>query len=506
MKRAIFLLMALSLVCFASGALAQQVVMEDSGAAMEFPDPWLVLSPSTVRIYKDVLGDAGMDAEAMAARYARDGVVCEGWSEDFQQSLRLIVTADERSLRIHDIERATDSERTALKNLFSNNRYEGQRSSVRYQSASWLTHSSMGRFLLLRYTVKENEVITERGLQYFTIRNGVNYIIDWSVKDRRLTNADLTWFRQSILENFIFTVQIDPPPLPVTLDVTLPTETGIGALTLEGTASANAGLALTYTDGESEEEVLSVGSANADGSFRLVFELPEAGIYTVTLTAEKEGFTPASVSGPLTYEPRLLPVNFTEWPEGQVTGDTTTLSGTTVAGANLQLLTETGVTTKRASSSGTFSFELTTKAEGEYAYTLAVNKDGYDQRRIPVSFTRVITEQQRMQQIKDSAQRISYANLQNKSSQYLGAVMRLSGQVVGISQGQGAWFIRMNIVKNAKGNWTSPVLISCSDNPGIEEGSNIVVYASVTEPFIEQSESGADVAVPGFTFILWEQN
>ena len=49
------------------------------------------------------------------------------------------------------------------------------------------------------------------------------------------------------------------------------------------------------------------------------------------------------------------------------------------------------------------------------------------------------------------------------------------------------------------------MLISCAENPGIEAGSNIVIYASVAEPFIEQDAAGADVTVPGFTFILWEQ-
>lgn len=119
-----------------------------------------------------------------------------------------------------------------------------------------------------------------------------------------------------------------------------------------------------------------------------------------------------------------------------MTGDTTPLSGVTVAGATLQLLTDKGVTTKRAGSTGTFSFELTTKEAGEYSYTLAVDKTGYDQRRIPVHFTRVITDQQQMQKIKDSAQRISYANLQKKSGQYLGTVMRLSGQVAEVTEGQ----------------------------------------------------------------------
>lgn len=506
MKRALFIFLMLMLFMACPCALAQQVVMEDSGAAMEFPDPWLVLSPATVRVYASVLSDAGMDAEAMAARYAQDGVVCEAWSEDFTQCLRLTLTTDERSQRIHDIERATDGERSTIKNLFENNRYEGQKSNVRYQSASWVTHSTMGRFLLTRYNVKENDEITARGLQYFTIRNGVNYVIDWSVTGRRLTNADLTWFRQGILENFIFTVQIDPPPLPVTLEASLPSETGNAALRLEGRTSANAGLSLTYMDGESAEEVLSVGSANSDGTFTLNFELPQAGVYTITLTAEKEGYTPASISGQLTYEPKLLPVNFTELPEGEVTGDMTPLSGVTVAGATLQLLTDKGVTTKRAGSTGTFSFELTTKEAGEYSYTLAVDKTGYDQRRIPVHFTRVITDQQQMQKIKDSAQRISYANLQKKSGQYLGTVMRLSGQVAEVTEGQGSWFIRLNIVKSAKGTWGSPVLISCGENPGIETGSNIVIYASVAEPFIEQDAEGADVTVPGFTFILWEQN
>lgn len=505
MKRVWTAALLILLLSLCPAALAQQVVMEDAGVAMEFPDPWLVLSPATVRVYADLLADAGLDAAAMAERYKQDGVVCEAWSEDFTQSLRLCVTSDERSQRIHDIERATSSERSQLASLFENNRYEGQKSNVRYQSASWLTHLSMGRFLLLRYNVRENDEIVARGLQYFTIRNGVNYVIDWQVSGRSLTNADLTWFRQEILENFLFTVQIDPPPLPVTLEVALPTETGSADLTVSGTASANATLTLSGVCGEGEQTVLAQGEASSGGSFTLSFTLPQEGEYFLTLRAEKEGYAPASASGQLTYEARLLPVNFTQLPTGDVTTDTTALSGTTLSGASIQLLSEKGLVTRRVGSSGAFSFELTSDTEGVHEYTLVVTLDGYDQRRIPITFTRVITDAQRMQAIKDSAVRLSYATLQTRSDEHAGEVMRLSGQVAEVTQGDGVWFVRMNITQDTRGNWSSPVLITCADNPGIESGSNIVIYASVAEPFVEQDLEGQDVLVPGFTFILWEQ-
>ena len=151
--------------------------------------------------------------------------------------------------------------------------------------------------------------------------------------------------------------------------------------------------------GLAEQTVLAQGEASSGGSFTLSFTLPQEGEYFLTLRAEKEGYAPASASGQLTYEARLLPVNFTQLPTGDVTTDTTALSGTTLSGASIQLLSEKGLVTRRVGSSGAFSFELTSDTEGVHEYTLVVTLDGYDQRRIPITVTRVITDAQRMQAI-----------------------------------------------------------------------------------------------------------
>ena len=77
-----------------------------------------------------------------------------------------------------------------------------------------------------------------------------------------------------------------------------------------------------------------------------------------------------------------------------VTGDTTTIAGTTLAGVQLQLVTPFGVSKKRSGNDGAFSFELTTKDAGEYKYTLILDKSGYNQRRVPFTVTRIITDDQ----------------------------------------------------------------------------------------------------------------
>ena len=52
---------------------------------------------------------------------------------------------------------------------------------------------------------------------------------------------------------------------------------------------------------------------------------------------------------------------------------------------------------------GSFKFELTTNEARDYDYTLILDKDGYDQRRIRFTITRTMTDAQERSRIKSEA-------------------------------------------------------------------------------------------------------
>lgn len=503
MKRLIFLLaLLLCVLGLMPCAYAQQITMESVYAGMEFPDTWLVVSPQLLPVYEPYLLAHGLDTQEMAERYAREGIIAEAWDADFAQSMRVLVTTDTRSETIFDMDRATTAERSSLLRYYET-RSNFTATPYRYQQAEWQTHSQYGRFLFLRYnTLNASGDIAERGVRYLTIKNGQNYIIDWTIPDRRFTNRDLNIFRQT-LESFTFTTVLDAPPRPAVLSAQIPAEVSDARVELTGTATAQAGLIVTLSAGEGEGDVVSVGSANDNGAFSIFFDLPGEGTYHVTLTASRTGYADTSIRQTLTYQASLLPVSIDAWPDDPWTQDTFTLSGETLPGSQLQLLSDKGLVTKRPNASGRFSFELNTPDAGEHQYTLVVTNGRYTQRRFPFTVNRAYTDEQVLDAIKRTAVSISYRNLQQSPGEYAGQVMRLSGYVSEITQGEGICFIRLMLSRGTQDVWTTPVLIACEQAPdGLVQGERAVVYGYVADPYYERgTEESADTVVPGFTFI-----
>ena len=116
MKRVILIAafsIALSLM-FAACACAQTVTMEDIYAQIDFPDTWLVLSPQLLRVYEPLLSQHGFDVNGMAERYESEGVIAEAWDADFAQSMRVMVTRDERAQTLFTLDRSTTAERNSM--------------------------------------------------------------------------------------------------------------------------------------------------------------------------------------------------------------------------------------------------------------------------------------------------------------------------------------------------------------------------------------------------------
>lgn len=504
MKRIALLgLTALLCLLFVSCACAQTITMESVYAQLEFPETWLVLSPQLLHAYEPLLSQNGFDVSGMAERYESEGVIAEAWDESFLQSMRVMVTQDTRSQTLFDIDRSTTAERSAMARYYESESNFAA-TPYRFKQVEWQKHAKYGRCLFLRYNVvDEDGDITERGVRYITIKNGMNYILDWTIPDRRFTNRDLNAFKAR-LETLTFMAFLEAPPLPTQLSADIPAEVSNSHVELSGTASENAGIYVTLSDGEGPGEVVSVGSADAKGNFSIYFDIPAEGSYSVTLTAEKDGYADASIRQTIVYEGSLLPVSIDAWPTDPWTQDTFTLRGETLVGSELQLITDIGLVKKKPGADGSFKFELNTPDEKVYNYTLVVNNGKYTQRRFTFTINRVYTQSQEIARLKKSAVSISYRNLQTKANEYKGQVMRLSGYVSEITPGEGVVFVRLMLSRNTKGVWTTPVIIACEETPSIEQGKRAVIYGYVSTPYYEQSGEDTNVAIPGFTFICAE--
>ena len=335
--------------------------------------------------------------------------------------------------------------------------------------------------------------------------DGINYdqfgrLIDWQIDSGRFGNRDIASFRARTHDLVIDQIADAPTPV-VRLTAEIPQETTVSDLIITGKATANATLLAQAPDERGELQLLSVGQVGSGGSFKLLVPLEEEGTYDITLTASMDGMMDASASGTVTYSAKMLPVSLGGIEDGgvhTVTTSKTVISGKTLAGTQMQLITPFGVSKKRAGNDGAFSFELTTDSAREYHYTLILDKDGFNQRRYPFTLLRVMTDDQEKASVRQTAEKISYRQLQRNLDEDRGKVMSLYGPVSEVSSSGSTYYIRMQFNKAIDGTWFNPVIIVAKEDMGAKVGDMITVVAEVSGVFEEQDSQGEPVMVPRF--------
>jgi len=500
MKVRILICAALLLLLLAAPALAQRVDMDDVFLSFNYPDTWLVVSPQLARVYAPLLEDAGIDADALSQEMLEQGVESRAYSEDFAQRLSVITLSDDLSGEIFDMADVTDAQRKTMRSRAQNNGLF-ETTGLRTQDLEWQKEGGL-YWLYIHYTITRGDKTVGRGIRYMTVKNGMYVILDWQKDEGRFSNRELSSFRSRIADLAV-TQQITQPVRSVKLTATIPAETSVSTLTITGTASANAALVAEAPDAAGAMRTLSVGRAGTGGKFSLTVELEEEGAYDITLTASSEGMNPASVTGRTVYSAKTLPVSLEGVPEnGMVDTDTVKIKGQTLAGVQLQLVTPFGLSKKRADNDGSFSFEHTTDEEREYSYTLICDKDGFNQRRIQFTLSRVMTDAQQKQKIKAGAEKISYKNLQKNREEDQGKLMSLYGPVTSVSEGGGTHYVRIMFNKGADGEWFNPVVIVAGEDMGVKVGDMISVVATVAGVFEEQDAAGDSVSVPRLELVF----
>ena len=500
MKRII----SIFILCAALPALcaAQTILMEDAHLSFDYPDSWLVVSPQLALVYERLLVDEGVDAAALSEEMAAQGVLSRAYREGFRQHMSVMTKADELSAEVFDIGQTTDEQRRALRNQVENNNF-WETTGYRAQDVEWQKEKG-AYWLYVHYTKTTAGETIGRGLRYITIRNGAYVMLDWQIDSGRFGNRDLNYFR-GLLSGLTVTETIPEPVRTAKLEAEIPSETSTSDFTITGITSAGATLVAEYADEMGRMQTLSVGVAGGNGKFSLLVELEEEGTYPITLTATRDDMLSSSITGTVVYSAKTLPVTIHGVEEGgvhTVTGNETKLSGETLAGAQLQLVTPFGLSKKRAGNDGTFSFDLTTKDEGEYRYTLILDKGGFDQRRVAFSQVRVKTDDQEKADIRANAEKISYKNLQKDLEENRGKIMSLYGPVTEVSRSGSTYYLRMQFNKRADGTWYNPVVIVANEDMGAKTGDMITAVVKVSGVFEEQDASGEPVMVPSFELVF----
>ena len=499
MKRIVLMLAALLLPC---AACAQTITMPEQGLTFDYPESWLVVSPQLAMIYAPLLEENGIDASALSEEMEAQGVRSRAYREDFAQHMSVITRADDLSGEIFDMDGVTEDQRRELRSKAENNDL-WETTGYRAQDVEW--HKEDGAYwLYIHYTRTYADEIIGRGLRYVTVKNGMYVMLDWQIDSGRFGNRDIAAFRARTHDLTVEQIA-EAPVRTVRLTAEIPQETTTADFVITGKTTAGATLVAQAPDAQGEMQVLSVGQAGSGGSFSLLVELEAEGAYDITLAASGEGMADAIAGGTITYSAKTLPVSLGGIQEDgthTVTQDKTVISGTTLAGVQMQLVTPFGVAKKRAGNDGSFSFELTTQDEGEYRYTLILDKDGFDQRRYAFTLVRVMTDDQEKAAVRDTAEKIAYRTLQRDLPDNRGKVMSLYGPVIEVSGSGDTQYIRMQFNKGADGVWYNPVIIVAQEDMGAKVGDMITAVVEVAGVFEEQDSQGEPVMIPRFDLLF----
>ena len=498
MKRIFSFFMFILLAAGVSAAGAQTLVMDEGHVAFDYPESWLVVSPQLCGVYAPLLEEAGLDADALAKELTDTGTLSRAYNADYTQYLAVLIREDELSQEIYEIDAMTDAQKSTLRRRAEGNSL-WETTGLRAQDVEWQKENGEN-WLYIHYTVTRSGATVGRGLRYITVHNGLYVELDWRIESGRFSGRDLNAFRAR-LADITMTERIAEPMRDVKLEAEIPAETSAAQVEIVGTATAGATVIAETPDGSGAMLTLDAETASSSGQFTLALELEKEGNYDITVTASKEGMNDASLTGAITYSAKTLPVSGIA--ESQtVTSDKVTISGKTLAGVQLQLVTPFGVSKKRAGNDGTFSFELTTETAGDYKYTLILDRSGYNQRRVPFTITRVTTDEQEKDKIRQSAVKLSYKELQQDKEANRGKVMRLYGPVSEISSSGSIYYVRLQYNKDAKGKWYNDVVIIADADTGAKVGDMMTAVVTVDGVYNEQDASGKDVVVPRFTLLF----
>ena len=480
MKRILIALISM-LALMPAAALGQVVTMDEGHVAFDYPDSWLVISPQLCGVYAPLLEAEGLDADALSAELTQTRTLSRAYSADFTQNMSVIIREDDMSADIYEISTITDAQRATLRRRAENNSL-WETTGLRTQDVEWQKEDG-AYWLYIHYTITRADELVGRGLRYITVHNGMYVMLDWRIQGRRFTGRDLAAFRAR-LADLTITESLEEPTRTVSLNAVIPAETTTANVEITGTATAGANII-----------------AGSNGKFTLMIELEKEGECAVTLTASKDGMNSTAVEGIIAYSAKTLPVSGI--PESQrVTTDKVTISGTTLAGVQMQLVTPFGVTKKKSGNDGSFSYELTTEEAGDYKYTLILDKSGYNQRRVQFTVTREVTDDQEKDKVRQSAVKISYKNLQKERKEDQGQVMRLYGPVTQISSSGSHTYIRMSYNKDADGKWYNDVIVIAEEDTGVKEGDMLTAVVTVDGVYQEQDASGKEIIVPRFELLF----
>ncbi|MBR2054026.1 MAG: hypothetical protein IJ968_03925 [Clostridia bacterium] len=488
-KFALLFLVAL-LLSVAAVAAAEEYTFSEGLFSIELnpKDYDVVLTPYNLPAHREWIEEQGMDYDIEVRRFESESILLR--AHDSKNGRIFVVTAVKNldAEMYFDLNEQDDSMRKEFRQSHTNGSAYGILGYT-YSSAAWQKYSNdVQRFLHSAYSLHQNGQLYCTGYQRRTIRNGYTITLDMQVYGHKANKNDEKEL-QTIMKSLRFTSILPMPELPIKLNFTSapPQETSDDTFTIKGTSEKKAVVTATVMSFGSSNALTFRDTASNNGSFSMKVQLPSQGVYTITVTAEKEGCITAQRMFSVTYQKGMLSVNLTTIP-GEFLTDETVITGSTEKYATTQVSMTGPIDYTKSSSSQNFSFKLDTSAEGNYLIIVKVTKKGMNEKVYTFNCTRTYTDVERTNRLKNDSKEFSYKDLSKSANK--GKLCRQTGYVVELNETNGEWL--MLFALGVKGDaYKDLCYVILEEEPSVAIGQQYTLYGIASETYSIMTEEGS---------------
>lgn len=480
------LMLVLLLPCV---ALADTYTFSEGYFSIELdPDDYdKVLTPYNLSANQEWIESQGDDYQITVNSFQNEGILLKAY--DNKNGRIFVVTALQNwdAQQYFDLNQQDDDMRKEFRQSHTNGTAYGVLG-YSYSKAAWQKYSNdVLRFLHTKYSLKENGAVTCTGYQRRTIRNGYTITLDMQVYGDKAGSSDEKVL-QEIMKSLRFTRILPMPELPIKLNFTSspPKETSEETFTIKGVSAKKAQITATVMSFGSSTAQTYNDTASSSGAFSFKVKLPSQGVYTITVTAEKEGSIAAQRMFSVTYQKGMLAVQLDVGP-GETLTDETIISGSTEKGATTQVSVTGPIDYTKSTTSQDFSFKIDTSAEGQYTIILKVTKKGMNERMFTFSSTRSYTDTERTAKLKTEAKSLSYQNLSKSANK--GKLVELKGYVAEVKQNSTEWVVKYALDKSGD-NYKEICYVIFTEDPAVSTGDEGVLFGMASETYSVLTEGG----------------
>ena len=371
-KRGLMLWLILALLLPWCGASALEMAVEKNyirlpeydGMRLYFrpPEKWTFVTPENYLEHMDILLARGDTEADIHARFSRDTLVFEAYSDKIPDDacIRLEVEEDAVSRDIWHLRHLSTKEREALKLEVQEGRHLDNYDTFTFK---WMETGKQMRAQVGFTTCPPSAY--ESGIMNLYYYNGKRYMLSYAVLGRRASRSSLRSGRENELINdytplsgayfSTFKGEMEPELPAYTLDEAFPAQVDLGTVTITGKVSAGSKMS-AMLNGESVKVKVT-----DKGKFTLALPIETSGEHQVSITIKHSKNTTRTENYTIHASASRTPLTMTQQPEEFALAGKQIISGTTDPGACVTLMLDSRepvVVTADENGAFTYTFEV----------------------------------------------------------------------------------------------------------------------------------------------------